>query len=86
MKWTDSTGKVTMYTSGAGFTAGTKTLIISSHGALRGTTFGKPYPCVIKFALPKGGALIAGLIDVIKGNVTDSEISLGGQKQQDDYN
>ncbi|MEW6381905.1 MAG: putative adhesin [bacterium] len=84
MKWTDSTNTVTLYTGDTGFEAGTKTLIISTHGGLSGS-FTKPYPCVIKFATPKGSALCASLLDAINGNVTESEIAIGGKIKSDDY-
>lgn len=75
----------TMYTAGTGFDATGKTLIISSHGGATGTDFTPAYPAVVSYGSPKGGALSADLRAVIRGDVTESQISLGGKKRMDNY-
>jgi hypothetical protein len=81
----DLEGIIVVKSSNEFFDTADKTLIISSHGSHLGVNFEPPYNVVIEFATPDGGALVAGLKDVIDGKVTSSNISLGGKKQRDDY-
>ena len=68
------------------FNATGRTLVISSHGSHLGTAFQPQFPVVVQFATPDGGTLYAALKDVIDGKITASGISVGGKKEQDDYN
>lgn len=78
-------GKYRILTSATNIDATGKTLIISTHGALTGTSFERPYPTVVQFCTPKMTSLRAALDEVIAGRVTASDLASSSQKTIDDY-
>jgi hypothetical protein len=78
-------GKYKILTSATNIDATGKTLIISTHGALTGTSFERPYPTVVQFCTPKMTSLRAALDEVIAGRVTASDLASSSQKTVDDY-
>jgi len=62
-------GKYKIITGGADINAEGKTLIISTHGALTGGTFRRPFPTVVQFCIPKMTSLRAALTDVIQNKL-----------------
>lgn len=60
-----------------------KTLIITAHGRLTGTTFTKPYYAAVSFASEKYGALLAALNDAIDGKIQAAELAGTGLGEQD---
>jgi len=77
--------KFKILTSGTKIDATGKTLIISTHGALTGGTFERPYPTVVQFCTPKMTSLRAALDEVVAGRVTGSELASSSQKTVDDH-
>lgn len=78
-------GTFRILTSGTKIDATGKTMVISTHGAMTGTTFERPYPTVVQFCTPKMTSLRAALSEVIAGNVTASELASSSQKTVDEH-
>ena len=78
-------GKFRILTAGTKLNATGKTLIISTHGAMTGTKFERPYPTVVQYCTPQMTSLRAALLEVVAGNVTASELASTSQKTVDEH-